>query len=152
MGVSNPVSPLPICEAFFKAAGELGIPRNPDFNGEGQDGVGHYQLTQLNARRSSVVTSFLHEARDRSNLIVRKNIFVQRIIIEKGRATGVELDDGENIHAAREVILTSGAIGTPKLLMLSGIGPAGHLKSMGINPVHDLPGVGSNLRTISIFS
>ncbi len=146
MGVSNPVSPLPICEAFFKAAGELGIPRNPDFNAAEQDGVGHYQLTQLKARRSSVVTSFLHEARDRSNLTVRKNIFVRRIIIEKGRATGVELDGGETIHSAREVVLTSGAIGTPKLLLLSGIGPADHLKTVGINPVHDLPGVGSNLQ------
>ena len=146
MGVSNPVSPLPICEAFFKAAGELGIPRNPDFNGEGQDGIGHYQLTQSNARRSSVVTSFLHEARGRPNLTVRKNVFVQRVIIEKVKAAGVELDDGETIHAAREVILTSGAIGTPKLLLLSGIGPADHLKSVGINPVHDLPGVGSNLQ------
>ena len=146
MGVSNPVSPLPICEAFFKAAGELGIPRNPDFNGEGQDGIGHYQLTQSNARRSSVVTSFLHEARGRPNLTVRKNVFVQRVIIEKVKAAGVELDDGETIHAAHEVILTSGAIGTPKLLLLSGIGPADHLKSVGINPVHDLPGVGSNLQ------
>ena len=146
MGVSNPVSPLPICEAFFKAAGELGIPRNPDFNGEGQDGIGHYQLTQSNARRSSVVTSFLHEARGRPNLTVRKNVFVQRVIIEKVKAAGVELDDGETIYAAHEVILTSGAIGTPKLLLLSGIGPADHLKSVGINPVHDLPGVGSNLQ------
>ena len=85
MGVSNPVLPLPICEAFFKAAGELGIPHNPDFNAAERDGVGHYQLTRLNARRSSVVTSFLHETRGRSNLTIRKNIFVQRIIIEKGQ-------------------------------------------------------------------
>ena len=146
MGVSNPVSPLPICEAFFKAAGELKIPRNFDFNANQQDGVGYYQLTQLNARRSSVVTSFLREARNRSNLTIRKNIIVTRIIIENGRATGVELNDGEIIHASREIVLSSGAIGSPKLLMLSGIGPADHLKSVGVKPIHDLPGVGSNLQ------
>jgi choline dehydrogenase-like flavoprotein len=145
MGVSNPVSPLPICEAFFKAAGELGIPRNPDFNANEQDGVGYYQLTQLNARRSSVVTSFLHGARGRSNLTVRKNVFVKRIVIENGKATSVELED-ETIHATREIVLTSGSIGSPKLLMLSGIGPADHLKAVGIKPIHDLRGVGSNLQ------
>lgn len=145
MGVSNPVSPLPICEAFFKAAGELGIPRNPDFNAAEQDGVGHYQLTQLNARRSSVVTSFLHGARGRSNLTVRKNVFVRRIVIEDGRATSVELED-ETIYATREIVLTSGSIGSPKLLMLSGIGPADQLKAVGIKPIHDLRGVGSNLQ------
>ena len=145
MGVSNPVSPLPICEAFFKAAGELGIPRNPDFNANEQDGVGYYQVTQLNARRSSVVTSFLHGARGRSNLTVRKNVFVKRIVIENGKATSVELED-ETIHATREIVLTSGSIGSPKLLMLSGIGPADHLKAVGIKPIHDLRGVGSNLQ------
>jgi choline dehydrogenase len=146
LGVSNPISPLPICEAFFKAAGEIGIPRNPDFNAGEQDGVGYYQLTQKNARRSSTVTSYLHEARNRRNLTIRKNILVQRIIVENGRAIGVELDGGEVIHAASEVVLTSGAIGSPKLLMLSGIGPAEHLQSIGIKPIHDLKGVGSNLQ------
>ena len=146
MGVSNPVSPLPICEAFFKAAGELGIPRNPDFNASGQEGVGHYQLTQLNARRSSTATSFLHDARNRINLTVRKNVLVTRIIVENSRATGIELSNGEVIHASCEIVLTSGSIGSPRLLMLSGIGPADHLKSAGIKPIHNLPGVGSNLQ------
>ncbi|MGB9144172.1 MAG: GMC family oxidoreductase N-terminal domain-containing protein [Aestuariivirga sp.] len=145
MGVSNPVAPLPICEAFFRAAGELGIPRNPDFNASQQDGIGHYQLTQLNARRSSVVTSFLHEAKNRANLTIRKNVLVKRIVIANGRATAVELAD-ETIHATREIILSSGTVGSPKLLMQSGIGPADHLKSVGITPIHDLPGVGSNLQ------
>ena len=145
MGVSNPVAPLPICEAFFRAAGELGIPRNPDFNASQQDGVGHYQLTQLNARRSSVVTSFLREAKNRANLTIRKNVLVKRIVTANGRATAVELAD-ETIHATREIILSSGTVGSPKLLMQSGIGPADHLKSVGITPVHDLPGVGSNLQ------
>ena len=145
LGVSNPVAPLPICEAFFKAAGELGIPHNMDFNAAEQDGVGHYQLTQLNARRSSVVTSFLRAARNRSNLTIRKNVFVKRIVVENGRATAVELAD-ETIHATREIILSSGTVGSPRLLMLSGIGPADHLKSVGIKPVHDLPGVGANLQ------
>ena len=145
MGVSNPVAPLPICQAFFKAASELGIPYNPDFNAGQQDGVGHYQLTQLNARRSSVVTSFLQEAKNRSNLTIRKNVFVKRIVIANNRATAVELAD-ETIHATREIILSSGTVGSPKLLMQSGIGPADHLKSVGITPLHDLPGVGSNLQ------
>ncbi len=145
LGVSNPVAPLPICEAFFKAAAELGIPRNPDFNAGQQDGVGHYQLTQLNARRSSAVTSFLQEANSRANLTIRKNVFVRRIVIANGRARAVELAD-ETIHATREIILSSGTVGSPKLLMQSGIGPADHLKSVGIKPLHDLPGVGSNLQ------
>jgi choline dehydrogenase-like flavoprotein len=149
LGVSDPVAPLPVCEAYFKAAGELGIPHNADFNGESQDGVGYYQLSQKNARRSSTATAYLKPARGRPNLDVRTDTFVNRIIIEKGRATGVEVtgkNGVETIRADREVILASGAIGSPKLLMQSGVGPADHLKSVGITPLHDLPGVGSNFQ------
>jgi choline dehydrogenase len=146
LGVSDPRSSLPICEAFFAAAGELGIPRNYDFNGASQDGIGYYQLTQKNARRSSTVTAFLKPARRRKNLTVKQNAIVRRLIIENHSVIGVEMMDGEIINANREVILSSGAIGSPKLLMQSGIGPADHLQSVGIRTLHDLPGVGSNFQ------
>lgn len=149
LGVSDPVAPLPICEAYFKAAGQLGIPRNSDFNGESQDGVGYYQLSQKNARRSSTATAYLKPARIRPNLNFRTDAFVNRVVIEKNRVIGVEIAGSnglETIRANREVIVSSGAIGSPKLLMQSGIGPADHLKSVGIKPLHDLPGVGSNFQ------
>ena len=148
LGVSQPVAPLPICEAWFKAAQALGIPFNPDFNGARQAGVGYYQLTQRNARRSSAATAYLGPVRRRPNLTVRTGVRALRIVVERGRATGVEVAAGgsvETVRAEREVILSGGAVGSPKLLLHSGIGPAGHLKDMGIPVVHDLPGVGSNL-------
>ncbi|RWO04020.1 MAG: alanine-phosphoribitol ligase [Mesorhizobium sp.] len=151
LGVSNPIAPLPICEAYFRAGQEMGIPFNPDFNGVAQEGVGYYQLTQKDARRSSASVAYLRPIRARKNLTVRTDVLVTRIVIDKGRATGVEIVDrpgGEKkiLRAEREVIVSSGAIGSPKLLMQSGIGPADHLKSVGVTPVHDLPGVGSNLQ------
>jgi len=151
IGVSNPVSPLPICEAFFQAGQELGIPFNPDFNGERQDGLGYYQLTQLDARRSSTSVGFLNPVRDRPNLAVRLKSQVLRIDVKNGRAVGVAavLDGSRtpvSLVADREVIVSSGALGSPKLLMQSGIGPADHLRSVGVPVVHDLPGVGANLQ------
>lgn len=146
LGVSQPISPLPICEAWFKAAAEMGIPRNHDLTGASQDGVGYYQLTQRNARRSSAAMAFLSPAKRRANLTVKTGAQVKRIIIEEGRALGAEMLDGTKHLAGREVILSSGAIGSPRMLMLSGIGPADHLKSVGIATVLDQPGVGSNLQ------
>ncbi|MDE2446655.1 MAG: GMC family oxidoreductase N-terminal domain-containing protein [Alphaproteobacteria bacterium] len=146
LGVSDPRGSLPICEAYFKAAGEIGIPRNFDFNGACQDGVGYYQLTQKHARRSSAAVAYLAPARRRRNLKVQFNATIHRLIIEKGRVLGVELMDGTKHMATREVIVTSGAIGTPKLLMQSGIGPADHLNAVGVKVQHDLPGVGSNFQ------
>ncbi len=150
LGVSNPSAPLPICEAYFKAAQELGIPYNPDFNGRVQAGVGYYQLTQRDARRSSAAMAYVAPARGRRNLEVRTDAFVLRVVVEKGRARGVELAAGggapQVVAAEREVIVASGAIGSPKLLQLSGIGPAEELRKAGIGVVHDLPGVGSNLQ------
>jgi choline dehydrogenase-like flavoprotein len=151
LGVSNPISPLPICEAYFQAGQELGIPFNADFNGARQDGLGYYQLTQLNARRSSAATGFLDPARGRPNLTVQLNARVLRIVVERGRAVGVELASGASrtpstLRANREVIVCSGAIGSPKLLLQSGIGPAEHLRGVGVDVVHDLPGVGANLQ------
>jgi len=149
MGVSQPRAPLPICEAYFEAAGEMGIPHNKDLTGASQDGVGFYQLTQRNAFRSSASVAFLKPAMKRSNLTVRKGAHVLRIVIENGRAVGVELAGSnapEIVRANTEVILSSGAIGSPRLLMLSGIGPADHLRSVGVDVVLDQPEVGSNLQ------
>jgi choline dehydrogenase-like flavoprotein len=151
MGVSNPISPLPICEAYFQAGQELGIPFNPDFNGERQEGLGYYQLTQFNARRSSTSVAYLAPVRQRKNLTVALRTLALRVVVEGGRAVGVEVAaQGSRtprlLRAEREVVVTSGAFGSPKLLMQSGIGPADHLQSVGVPVVHALPGVGSNLQ------
>jgi choline dehydrogenase-like flavoprotein len=151
LGVSNPIAPLPICEAYFQAGQEMGIPFNPDFNGTRQEGLGYYQLTQMNARRSSASVAYLKPIRDRKNLTVRTDAQVTRVVVEKGRAVGVEIVDKPGgrpqiLRAEREVIVSCGAIGSPRLLQLSGIGPADHLKSVGVPVIHDLPGVGSNMQ------
>jgi choline dehydrogenase-like flavoprotein len=150
LGVSMPISPLPICDAYFRAAQEMGIPYNDDVNGARQDGVGFYQLTQRNARRSSAASAYLDPARDRPNLTIRTGVLTTRIVIESGKAAGVEIvgRDGAPtiLRAEREVLVASGAIGTPKLLLQSGIGPADHLKAVGAPVIHDLPGVGANLQ------
>ncbi len=146
LGVSQPVAPLPVCEAFFEAAAALGIPRNLDINGETQDGVCYYQLNQRNARRSSAAMAYLAPHRGRTNLTVRINAQVQRLLVDKGRAVGVALMDGTHLTASSEVILSSGAVGSPRLLQLSGIGPADHLAALGIDVVYDQPQVGANLQ------
>ena len=149
LGVSMPVSALPICDAYIRAGQELGIPYNHDFNGRQQAGVGFYQLTQRNRRRSSASLAYLNPIRHRKNLTVKLGARVSRIVLEGKRATGVEVvgkSGVEIIHAEREVLVSSGAIGSPKLLQQSGIGPADHLTSVGVKVLHDLPGVGSNLQ------
>ena len=148
LGVSMPRGALPICDAFIKAAQQWGMPYNPDFNGRQQAGIGFYQLTQKDARRSSTSQAFLKPAEGRKNLTVVLNAQVQKLNVEAGHVTGVTLAvEGEvkTVRATREVLLTSGSIGSPRLMMLSGIGPADHLKGLGIDVVHDLPGVGENL-------
>ncbi len=146
LGVSMPAAPLPICDAYIKAAGEVGIPETRDVNGAKQDGAGYYQLTQRNARRSSAAMAFIAPNRGRQNLTVRTGAQVRRIIVDKGRATGIEMMNGDKITASKEVILSSGAIGSPRLLQLSGIGPADHLDSLGIGAVYHQPQVGANLQ------
>lgn len=149
LGVSQPRAPLPICDAYFDAAGEMGIPHNEDMASATQDGVGFYQLTQKNAFRSSASVAFLNPARKRLNLTVRTGAQVLRLVVENGAAVGVELagrNGPEIVRAKCEVILSSGAIGSPRLLMLSGIGPAEHLQSVGVDVVYDQPEVGSNLQ------
>jgi choline dehydrogenase-like flavoprotein len=149
LGVSYPVNPLPISFAFLRAAQEAGIPFNDDFNGAVQDGIGHYQLTTRNAERSSTASAYLGPARSRQNLTVRLNTPTLKIRVENRRAVGVEVGISggiETLRAEREVILSSGAIGSPRLLQLSGIGPADALAAAGVPVVHDLPGVGANMQ------
>ncbi len=149
LGVADPRGALPVCAAFLKAAQDWGMPHNPDFNGENQEGCGFYQLTQRHVRRSSTAQAYLKPAERRPNLTVRTGIDVERVVIDGGRAIGVDiLADGkrETLRAEGEVVLSAGAIGSPRLLMLSGIGPANHLSALGIDVTHHLPGVGENLQ------
>lgn len=146
LGVSQPIAPLPICDAYFEAAAQLGIPRNEDVNGDRQDGVAFYQLTQRDARRSSAAMAYLAPNLKRPNLIRKLKTEVGRILVDAGRAIGVQLFDGTRLTARAEVLLSSGAIGSPRLLQLSGIGPADHLRSHGISLVYDQPQVGENLQ------
>ena len=149
LGVSDPVRPLPISAAFLRAAQQAGLPFNPDFNGATQAGCGYYQVTNRNARRCSGAVAFLHPAMARSNLKVQTRAMATRVVVEKGRAIGVDYQRrgrAATVRATREVIVAAGAIGSPKLLMLSGIGRGDDLKALGIDVVHDLPGVGQNLQ------
>ena len=117
----------PISKAFIKARSSLGFPRNDDFNGAVQEGVGYYQLTTRNGRRCSTAVGYLRPAMKRPNLRVITNALTERITLDGRRATGVTFrQDGElhTVRAAREVILCGGAINSPQLLLLSGIGPA----------------------------
>jgi choline dehydrogenase-like flavoprotein len=151
LGVSAPLNPLPICDAYLRAAQEAGLPFNPDFNGRRQDGCGYYQLTIRGGRRCSAAVGYLKRVKDRANLEVRTGVMTARVVLERGRAVGVEVigrrgAQPERLHVEREVLLSAGAIGSPKLLLLSGIGPADDLAALGIPVVHDLPGVGRNLQ------
>jgi choline dehydrogenase-like flavoprotein len=148
LGVSMPLAPLPIADAFIKAAQQYGIPYNSDFNGRQQQGVGYYQLTQRDGKRSSTASAYIRPNQKRKNLEVRTGVQVRRIVFESHRAIGVELlsaTERQIIRVEREVIVSSGAIGSPKLLLQSGIGPADELMQAGVKPVHDLAGVGKNL-------
>ena len=148
LGVSNTPDPQPMTRAFVQSCQELGIPYNPDFNGEHQAGCGVYQTTTKGYRRCSAAVGYLKPVMDRSNLTVETGCLVHRITFSGLRATGVEYmrkGDKCRVHAECEVLVTSGAVGTPKIMMLSGIGPAVHLREHGIDVVHDLPGVGENL-------
>jgi choline dehydrogenase len=149
VNVADPRYVNPLTRAFLAAAEEIGIPSNPDFNGESQDGVALYQVTQKNGGRCSAADGFLQPARERSNLTVVTGAHAARVLLEGKRAVGVAfLHDGamEEARADGEVILAGGTVNSPQLLMLSGIGAADELKAAGISAVHDLPGVGKNLQ------
>ena len=148
LSVSDGRSRQPLCEAWLAAAQEAGLALNPDFNGPEQDGVGRYQLTQRNGRRCSTAVAYLHPAASRSNLEILTGARATRVLLDGDRAVGVEVErDGrlEEIRAEREVILAAGAYNSPQLLLLSGIGPAADLASVGVHAVADLP-VGRNLQ------
>ncbi|MEM5423344.1 GMC family oxidoreductase [Paraburkholderia ferrariae] len=139
----------PIADHFIAAAQEIGIPLNQDYNGEFQEGVGYFQQTAYNGFRWSTAKGFLKPARKRSNLIVETRAQTTRILFEGRRAVGVEyLQDGvkKRARARTEVILASGAIGSPQILQHSGVGPAHVLRNAGVAVLHDLPGVGQNLQ------
>ncbi|MBY6116944.1 GMC family oxidoreductase N-terminal domain-containing protein [Mameliella alba] len=148
LGVSNIPDLQPMTRAFVQACQERGLPYNPDFNGAVQEGAGAYQTTTKDGRRCSAAVGYLRPAMKRANLTVKTGALVRRIVIENSRAVGVEYADKSGAHSARaesEVLLTSGAIGSPKMMMLSGLGPAAHLRDHGIDVIADLPGVGENL-------
>lgn len=134
---------------FVQAVQGLGEPFNPDFNGPDQRGVGFYQFMNRHGRRSSSAYAFVAPLKDDPHLNVRLQARAERVIVDNGRAIGVVWrDKSGQVHesyARGEIVLTAGALITPKLLMLSGIGPADHLREHGIEPVADLPGVGQNL-------
>jgi choline dehydrogenase-like flavoprotein len=147
LAVSDLPTPSPLSRAFVQGCIDVGMPDNPDFNSGKQEGAGLYQTTTKNGRRCSAAVGYLRPAMKRANLEVRTGLTVKRIIVEKGRAKGIEIFENggvQRLEASREVIITAGAIGSPKLLMLSGIGPAAHLKSVDVDVAHDLPGVGQN--------
>ncbi|XDA99261.1 GMC family oxidoreductase N-terminal domain-containing protein [Sulfitobacter sp. LCG007] len=150
LSVSNMRLQRPICDAWVAAAQNAGYPYNPDYNGETQEGVGYFQLTTRNGRRCSAAVAFLNPVRKRANLTIITGAQVSRVIIKDGRATGVSYLDGggheKTIGCNREVVLSSGAIGSPQILMLSGIGPARHLGDHDIEVIRDMPAVGKNLQ------
>ena len=138
----------PLADAFIASTASLGIPRNTDFNGETLEGTGYWDLATWDGRRSSTSLDYIHPARRRPNLHVLTEAYATKAEFEGLRATTVVYERGgqlQRAHANREIILSAGAIQTPQLLQLSGIGPAGLLREFGIPVVHELKGVGENL-------
>jgi choline dehydrogenase len=146
--VSDQVAPHLLSRSFVRAAQSWGLPYNPDFNGQSMYGAGMYQVTYRAGLRRSQASAFLRPAMRRPNLKVITGARAIRVVLENGRAVGLEVARGNSrllVRAEREVILTSGAINTPRLLMLSGIGDTDELRRLGIEAQHHLPGVGQNL-------
>jgi choline dehydrogenase len=149
MGVVTNPHRHSLCERFLEAAQSVGSPCNPDFNGAAQEGCGYFQTTLKNGRRCGSKEAFIDPIRGRPNFTLLPDALVFRILISQGRARGVEIFSGGKIHrieADCEVILAAGAIGSPQLLMLSGIGPAAHLAAHDIPVILNLPGVGQDLQ------
>ncbi len=144
LGVSDLRHHSELSAAFVDAGVVAGYARNDDFNGPIQDGFGLYQVTQRDGARCSTAVGYLDPVRRRANLELRTHALVERILVEQGRAVGVQLA-GQRIEAG-EILLAAGAINTPQLLMLSGIGPAEHLREHGIEVLLDRPEVGANLQ------
>ncbi|NQV54614.1 MAG: choline dehydrogenase [Rhodospirillales bacterium] len=149
LNVSNLSRYNPLTDVMLEATDSMQLPRRDDFNGEDQEGWGHRQTTIKRGRRHSTAAAFLKPARGRSNLEIITDAEVDRIIFDGRRASGVQINRKgrtEIVAAGREVILSAGAIGSPAILLRSGIGAASELSALGIEPVFDLPGVGKNLQ------
>ncbi len=148
--VSNMRIQRPICDAWVAAAQAAGYKFNPDYNGANQEGVGYFQTTTRNGWRCSAAVAFLKPIRNRSNLQIVTHALVKKVNLDGKQVTGVTyVDRGgqeQTVTARKEVILSGGAINSPQILMLSGIGAADHLKDNGVEAQHDLPGVGQNLQ------
>jgi choline dehydrogenase-like flavoprotein len=148
LNVADLRSPHPFAARFIEAAQQAGLPRNDDFAGESQEGVGWYQVTQKNGERWSVARGYLDPARGRPNLKIETDAFATRVLFDGHRAVGVRFEQGgqaRELRARREVLLAAGALQSPQLLMVSGVGPGSHLRELGIATIADLP-VGENLQ------
>jgi choline dehydrogenase len=149
MNVAEQVQHNSLSKAFVRAGQEVGLSYSADFNGASQDGVGFYDVTQRNVRRESAATAYLKPIRKRSNLSIVTNATATRVVMSSGRAIGIAYQHGKReriAYADGEIVLSGGAVNSPKLLLLSGIGPADELRALGIPVTHDLPGVGKNLQ------
>ncbi len=149
LNVADQIDPNPLTCAFIEGAQIAGLRFNPDFNADHQEGVGLYQVTQRNGVHHSAAAAFLKPALGRPNLTVQTHAHVTRVLFNRRRATGVAyIQDGltREAHAGQEVILCGGSINSPQLLMLSGVGPADHLRALDLPVILDLPGVGQNLQ------
>jgi choline dehydrogenase len=137
-----------LADAFIDAGVSLGHPRNPDYNNGTQDGFGYYQCTMRNGVRWSAAQAYLNPAKSRVNLRLQTHAHVRRVLIEDRRAVGVSYDVGGETREARagEIIISAGGVQSPQILELSGVGNGEHLRSLGIDVKHDLPGVGENYR------
>jgi choline dehydrogenase len=155
LNVSDVTERHPISEAVVDACVESGMPRLKDVNGESQEGVSWYQLTVKNGQRNSAAVAYLHPVMNRPNLTVETRALASRVLIEDGRAMGVDFTQNGVKRTARakaEVILCGGAVNSPQLLQLSGVGPAALLREHGIEVKVDLPGVGENLQDHYVMS
>lgn len=148
VNVVNSPSTNVLADAFIDAGVSLGHPRNPDYNNGTQDGFGYYQCTMRNGVRWSAAQAYLNPAKSRVNLRLQTHAHVRRVLIEDRRAVGVSYDVGGETREARagEIIISAGGVQSPQILELSGVGNGEHLRSLGIDVKHDLPGVGENYR------
>ena len=151
LSVQNMRAKRDICEALIAAAEEVGVPRNDDFNGAEQEGAGYFQQTARNGRRCSTAVGFLNPVKSRPNLDIVTHALVEKVQINKGRATGITISVKGASHTYElkpggEVILSAGTIGSPQILQLSGIGPGELLQDLEIPVIKDLTGVGENLQ------
>ncbi len=149
LGVSDVRMKNPLCEAYIKASVAAGIPHTTDFNGARQEGAGYYQLTTKDGRRSSTAVGYLKPVLSRDNLELISEAAVERLVLDGKRVSGVTFrhaGESKTIRARREIVVSAGAIGSPQILQVSGIGPGAVLSEAGVEVLHDLPGVGENLQ------